>query len=127
VFNVQGADALTFTAYRETAVSIEDLKLYLSGFDGTTRKDSVALDSTFDEETHTYTFTITAELYHKYFDTNGQYKSGSFSGLSKLTAIKIGMSSTTWKANAAGVESRYSSGSGTEIFFDNFKKSYEGA
>ncbi len=122
VFNVAGATALQFTVYRETATMAEDIKLYLSGFNGSTRKDSAALPSTFDAETHTYTFTITADLYHTYFDANGEYIADSFSGVNKLDALKLGMSSTTWKAAANGVEGRYSSGSGTEIYFDDFVK-----
>ena len=127
VFNVAGADALTFTVYRETATLQEDVKLYLSGFNGTTRKDSAEIPSTFDAETHTYTFTISAELYHTYFDENGEYKAGSFSGLNKLDSLRLGMSSTIIKANVLGVEGRYSSGAGTEIYFDNFMKVSTGA
>jgi hypothetical protein len=126
VFNVAGADALTFKVYLEDTEKVDKVKLWFSGFGsigGTmTRVDGDQLASTYDEEAKMYTFTLTKETYAKHFDENGNYIANSFKGISEISSIRMGMSSTKYKADALGNMGDYASGKGTVLYFDDFVK-----
>lgn len=115
VFNVKKASALTFKVYVDPN-RVDEMTFTLRGIN-TAYEVGAGIDSeaftlvSHDENTHCYTYSMSKEIYSKYFDKNGDYKSNSFVGYMRIYSIRLGM-----QLKKGGQPATF----GTTIYFDDF-------
>lgn len=148
VFNVAGADALTFKFYVENADIHETMSEYTgneepfkvdfmlqtvnsSGRAARTSKSfKVEKQAPVGEDDPytVYLVTITKEYYHTYFNADGTYKANSISGVAELKTLGLGMTLTRYRRPDSTLPPEevqwgyYSIGKGTCVYFDDFTK-----
>ena len=148
VFNVAGADALTFKFYVENADIHEtmseytgdeepfkvDFMLQTVNSSGRAARTSQSFNvekqaPVGEDDPYTvYLVTITKEYYHTYFNADGTYIANSISGVAELTTLRLGMTLTRYRRPDSTLPPElvewgyYSIGKGTCVYFDDFTK-----
>lgn len=120
VFNKQkdGKDvtALTFKVFVDpTKVNGASFHFVASGVNASNKYATAkgnAFTTTFDPVQQCYNVVITKEDYSRYFDANGAWKEGTFSGLVSVSSLALGYSVSKDGGSA---------GYATELYFDDFK------
>ncbi len=130
VFNVKGAKSLTFKAYYDPETIDAEKAEYAFLFNGhyvangsnkyVYGQSAAFMKDAFDTTDNSVTYTITAELYHRYFDENGEFKTDSISTFkdnnATFTGVRLFMKLTKGGATVA---------KGTHVYFDDFLLSYK--